>query len=71
MATVLVGAVAGGAIAVAVSIVLRAQMHGVALVDMRALAAAALLLGTVVLVASLIPAHAAARVDPLVVLREE
>lgn len=46
-------------------------MHGVAPVDMLALAAAVLLLGTVVLVASLIPAHAAARVDPFVVLREE
>jgi putative ABC transport system permease protein len=51
--------------------VLRAQMYGVPPVDMLALAAAALLLGSVVLVASLIPARGAARVDPLVVLREE
>ena len=71
MTTALVGAVAGGAIAVAVSVVVRAQMYGVPPVDMLALAAAALLLGSVVLVASLIPARAAARVDPLVVLREE
>ena len=69
--TALVGAVAGGAIAVVVSIVVRGQMYGVPPVDMLALAAVALLLGSVVLVASLIPARAAARVDPLVVLREE
>ena len=71
MTTALVGAVAGGAIAIAVSVVVRAQMYGVPPVDMLALAAPALLLGSVVLVASLIPARAAARVDPLVVLREE
>jgi len=71
MTTALVGAVAGGAMAVAVSIVVRAQMYGVPPVDMLALAATALLLASVVLVASLIPARAAARVDPLVVLREE
>jgi putative ABC transport system permease protein len=71
MRTALVGAVAGGAIAVAVSVVVRAEMYGVPPVDMLGLAAAALLLGSVVLVASLIPARAAARIDPLVVLREE
>ncbi len=69
--TALVGAVAGGAIAVAVSIVVRGQMYGVPPVDMLALAAAALLLASVVVVASLIPARAATRVDPLIVLREE
>jgi predicted permease len=69
--TALVGAVAGGAIAVAVSVLVRAQMYGVPPVDVLALAATTLLLGAVVLVASLIPARAASRVDPLVVLREE
>jgi predicted permease len=69
--TAVVGGLAGGAIAVAVSVVVRAQMYGVPPMDMLALTATALLVGSVVLVASLIPAHAAARVDPLVVLREE
>jgi putative ABC transport system permease protein len=69
--TVVVGGLAGGAIAAAVSVVVRAQMYGVPPMDLRALTATALLVGLVVLVASLIPAHAAARVDPLVVLREE
>lgn len=67
--TALVGAVAGGAMAIAVSIVVRGQMYGVPPVDLLALAATALLLGSVVVVASLIPARAAARVDPLGQLR--
>jgi predicted permease len=71
MTTTLIGAGVGGAIAVAVSVVVRARMYGVPPVDMLALAAAALLLGSVVLVASLIPALGAARVDPLIVMREE
>jgi ABC-type lipoprotein release transport system permease subunit len=45
-------------------------MYGVPPGDMLGLAAAALLLGSLVLVASLIPARAAARIDPLVVLRK-
>lgn len=43
--TALVGAVAGGAMAVVVSVVVRAQMYGVPPVDMQALAAAAAGLG--------------------------
>ena len=71
MRTAVVGAAVGGALGAAVSVVVRAQMYGVPPVDVLAMAATALLLAAVVLVASLIPARAASRVDPLIVLRDE
>jgi predicted permease len=71
MRTALVGSAAGGAIAIAISVLARANMYGVPPIDLVALAGTAAILLAAVLVASLIPARSAARVDPLVVLREE
>jgi predicted permease len=67
----LAGAAFGGLIAMGLSGVLRSQMYGVPTIDVSALAAAAALLFAVVLVASLIPARTASRVDPLIALRDE
>lgn len=71
MTTALAGAAIGGAIALASSVVLRSQMFRVPPIDFTAFLVTAAILIAVVLVASLIPARAASRVDPLVVLREE
>jgi predicted permease len=71
MTTALTGAAIGGAIALALSMVLRAQVFRVPPIDFTAFLVAAALLVAVVLVASLIPARAASRVDPLIVLRDE
>jgi ABC-type antimicrobial peptide transport system permease subunit len=71
MTTSLAGAVVGGAIALALSVVLRSQVFHIPPIDVTAFLLAAAILVAVVLVASLIPARAASRVDPLVVLREE
>ena len=71
MRTAMIGAAAGGAAALGVSAVVRAQMYGVPPIDVFALAGTAAILLAAVLVASVIPARSASRVDPLVVLREE
>jgi ABC-type antimicrobial peptide transport system permease subunit len=71
MRIALVGTTLGGAIAIVGSVLLRGNMYGVPPVDVGAFAATAGLLLAAVLTASLIPARSAARVDPLVVLREE
>lgn len=71
MTTALAGATIGGAIALALSVLLRAQVFRVPSIDFTAFLMAAALLVAVVLVASLIPARAASRVDPLIVLRDE
>jgi predicted permease len=69
--TALVGAGIGGVFALGLSGMLRAQMFGVPPIDPVALLAASALLLAVVVVASLIPARNASRVDPLIVLRDE
>ena len=71
MRTALAGAGIGAAIAVAVSVLIRAQMYGVPPIDILALVGASTLLVGAILLATVIPARAAARVDPLVVLRED
>jgi putative ABC transport system permease protein len=71
MTTALIGSGIGGAIAIAISVVARANMYGVPPMDLIALAGTAAILFAAVLVASFIPARNASRVDPLVVLREE
>jgi predicted lysophospholipase L1 biosynthesis ABC-type transport system permease subunit len=71
MTTTLAGAGIGAAIAVVTSVLIRAEMYGVPPIDILALAGAVALLFGAVFLATVIPARAAARVDPLVVLREE
>jgi hypothetical protein len=66
-----IGAVLGGLIAIAAGVVIQAQLFGVPGVDVATLGGAAALLATAMLLASLLPAWRAARLDPNVVLRQE
>jgi len=71
MTMTLVGAAIGGGIALVLSAVLRASMRGIPPVDAVAFAGTTAALAAALLAASLVPARRAARVDPMVVLRDE
>jgi putative ABC transport system permease protein len=58
-------------VAIAAGLVIRAEVFGVAGVDVATLGGSAALLAAAMLVASLLPARRAARLDPIAVLREE
>jgi hypothetical protein len=66
-----IGAVLGGLMAIAAGVVIQAQLFGVPGVDVATLGGSAALLGAAMLLASLLPAQRAARLDPNVVLRQE
>jgi len=57
--------------ALALTRVLQKMLFGVSASDTVALASAALVLGTVAMVATFIPAWRAARIDPVTALRQE
>jgi ABC-type antimicrobial peptide transport system permease subunit len=71
LALVTIGAVLGGLIAIAAGGVIQANLFGVPGVNVAALGGSATLLGAAMLLASLLPARRAARLDPMMVLREE
>ncbi len=58
-------------VTIALSRLLRSQLYGVSPADPLSLAAAVLLVAAVALLAALLPAHRAARVDPAIALRTE
>lgn len=66
-----IGAAVGGGLALLVSAWLRSSMPGIPPLNAIAVLVPAALLGVTMLVASFIPARRAARVDPLIVLRQE
>jgi predicted permease len=70
LAVATIGSVLGGLVAIAAGLVIRAEVFGVAGVDIVALGGAAALLAAAMLLASMLPAWRAARVDPNSVLRE-
>ena len=71
LAVAMIGAVLGGLAAIAAGLVIRLEVFGVAGVDVAALSGSAALLTAAMLLASILPALRAARLDPNAVLREE
>jgi putative ABC transport system permease protein len=71
LAVAMIGAVLGGLAAIAAGLVIRAEVFGVAGVDIATLGGSAALLAAAMLLATILPARRAARLDPNTVLREE
>jgi ABC-type antimicrobial peptide transport system permease subunit len=71
LAVATIGAVVGGLAAIAAGLVIRAEVFGVAGVDIAPLGGSAALLAAAMLLASILPARRAAGLDPNAVLREE
>jgi putative ABC transport system permease protein len=71
LVVVAIGSVLGGLVAIAAGVLIQAQVFGVAGVDVAALGGSAALLAAAMLLASILPARRAARLDPNVVLRQE
>ncbi len=71
MTVALAGALAGVALSLAASGALRSLLYGVPSRDPWTIAAVAVVLLVVALAACLLPAHRAARVDPMTVLRQD
>lgn len=70
LAIAAIGSVLGGLVGIAAGLVIRSEVFGVAGVDIAALTGSAALLTAAMLLASILPAWRAARVDPNSVLRE-
>jgi putative ABC transport system permease protein len=68
---VLIGSALGAAAAIGVGRLIQAEIYGVAGVPFATLGGAAALLAAAMLLASVLPARRAARLDPIVVLRQE
>ncbi|HUE85803.1 MAG TPA: ABC transporter permease [Vicinamibacterales bacterium] len=71
LAVATIGSVLGALVGIAAGLVIRAEVFGVAGVDIAALSGSAALLTAAMLLASILPARRAARLDPNVVLRQE
>ncbi|MCI0689363.1 MAG: hypothetical protein L0Y54_19325, partial [Sporichthyaceae bacterium] len=71
MALVGLGGVIGLAAALGVTRLIRGWLFGIGSTDPMAFAGAGLVLGAAALIASYLPARRAARVDPMVALRNE
>ena len=71
LAVAAIGAAIGGLVAIAAVPVIQSQLFGVPGLDVATLGGSAALLTAAMLVASLLPAWRAARLDPIAVLREE
>jgi ABC-type antimicrobial peptide transport system permease subunit len=71
MTLALIGSVIGIAIAFASTRMLKSVLYGVDAMDPMTFISVTALLGTVALLACLLPAHRATRVDPMVALRAE
>jgi predicted permease len=70
LAVATIGSVLGGVVAIAAGLLIQAEVFGVAGLDVATLGGSAVLLAVAMLLASILPAWRAARVDPNVVLRE-
>lgn len=66
-----IGALLGAGAAIAIGLVVRSRLHGAAPVDPVAFAGASVVLALALVVACILPARHAARIDPAVTLRAE
>ena len=71
LAVVMIGSVLGGIAAIVAGLLIQAEVFGVAGIDVATLSGSAALLAVAMLLASILPARRAARLDPYAVLREE
>ena len=71
LAVAAIGSVLGGLVAIVAGLLIQAEVFGVAGVDLATLGGSAGLLAAAMLLASLLPARRAARLDPMAVLRQE
>jgi predicted permease len=71
LAVAMIGSVLGGLAAIVAGLLIQAEVFGVAGIDLAALIGSAALLAVAMLLASILPARRAARLDPYAVLREE
>ena len=71
LAVATIGAGLGALVGIAAGLVIRAEVFGVAGVDIAALGGSGVLLAAAMLAATILPAWRAARLDPNVVLRQE
>lgn len=71
LAVAAIGSVLGALVAIGAGVLIQAQVFGVGGVDVATLGRSAALLATAMLLASILPAWRAARLDPNLVLREE
>jgi ABC-type antimicrobial peptide transport system permease subunit len=67
----MIGSVLGGVAAIVAGLLIQAEVFGVAGIDVATLGGSAALLAVAMLLASILPALRAARLDPYAVLREE
>jgi putative ABC transport system permease protein len=67
----MIGSVLGGLAAIVAGLLIQSEVFGVAGIDVATLSGSAALLAVAMLLASLLPARRAARLDPYRVLREE
>ena len=70
LAAATIGFAIGGVVAVAAGLLIQAEVFGVAGIDVATLGGSALLLAVSMLLASILPAWRATRLDPNAVLRE-
>ena len=71
LAVAMIGSVLGGLAAIVAGLLIQAEVFGVAGIDVATLGGSAALLAVAMLLASILPARRAARLDPYAVLREE
>jgi putative ABC transport system permease protein len=71
LAVAVIGSVLGGLAAIVAGLIIQAEVFGAAGIDIATLSGSAALLAVAMLLASILPARRAARLDPYAVLRED